>query len=96
VSELRSGRWQASAAPRRWREEQRSEVGWLADNGACGVHSVELGSESEPSETTMQVVLCTPGRALIIEIEAVSTPGVPYEVVNGTEPIKGASELTVE
>lgn len=44
----------------------------------------------------MQVVLCTPGRALIIEIEAVSTPGVPYEVVNGTEPIKGASELTVE
>ncbi len=44
----------------------------------------------------VQAVLSAPGRALTIEIETVTTPGMTDEVVNGTKPIKGASELTVE
>ena len=36
----------------------------------------------------MQTVLSAPGRALVIEIETVSTPGMTDEVTDGTKPIK--------
>jgi hypothetical protein len=65
-------------------------------NAARGVHSVEFGRKSEPCETTVQAVLSTPGRALVIEIETVSTPGVADEVMDSTEPIKRAAEFTAE
>jgi hypothetical protein len=53
-------------------------------------------SKSESSETTMQAVLSVPGRALVIEIETVSTPGMTDEVVDRTKPIKRTAELTVQ
>ena len=36
------------------------------------------------------------GRAFVFEIKAISIPGVTDEVVNGTETIERASELTAE
>ncbi len=77
-------------------EEQCSELGCLADYVASGVHSIDLGRKSEPSETTMHPVLSIPGRAFVFEIEAVSMPGVTDEVMNGTETIERATELTAE
>ena len=44
----------------------------------------------------MQAVLNTPRRTLPMEIEAVATPGMTDEVVNGTKPIKCATEFTTE
>ncbi len=44
----------------------------------------------------MQAVLSDPGCALVIEIETVCTPGMTDEVMDGTEPIKRATELTAE
>jgi hypothetical protein len=44
----------------------------------------------------VETVLHTPSRALVEETKAVSTPGMTYEVVERTEAIKGATELTAE
>jgi hypothetical protein len=44
----------------------------------------------------MQAVLHYPRSALIAEIETISTPGVTDQVVNGTESVKRATELTAE
>ena len=85
-----------SFAGGRRRQEQRSEIGCLADNVARSVHSIELRRESEPSETAVQPVLSLPGRALVIEIETVSIPDMTDEVMNGAEPIERATELTAE
>ena len=82
--------------PSRGRQEQCSE-GWrLADDGARGVHAVDLGGKGEPGETTMEAVLSVPRCALVMESEAVSTPGMTDEVMHGTEPVKRTAELTVE
>ncbi len=62
----------------------------------CGVHSIELVRKSETCETTVQTVLSSPGRALVIEIEAVATPGMTDEVVDCSEPIERAAELTAK
>lgn len=61
-----------------------------------GVHSVYLGSKGRSSETAVEAVLSAPGRALTIEIEAVSAPGMTDEVVDRTKTIEGAGETTVE
>ena len=44
----------------------------------------------------MHLVLSAPGRALVIETETVSIPGVADEIMDGTEPIERATELTAE
>jgi hypothetical protein len=84
------------SAPQRGSEEQCSEVWRLADDGARGVHAVDLGGKGEPGETTMEAVLSVPCCALVMESEAISTPGMTDEVVHGTKPIKRTAELTVE
>jgi hypothetical protein len=78
------------------REEQGSEVWRLADNVTCGVDSIEFVREGEPRETTVQSVLNSPGCALVIESEAVSTPSMTDEVMDCSEPIKGATDLTAK
>ncbi len=85
-----------NSAPGRGHEEQCSEIGRLPDDGSRGVHSIELGGESEPCETTVEAVLSAPGRALVIEIEPVSAPGMTDEIVDGTKAIKRTTERTVE
>src|ERR1700722_10196077 len=80
----------------RWGNEQCSEVRCLADNAAGRVHSVELGGEGAPCETTVQAVLHAPGSALVSQSEAVATPGMTDEIVDGAEAIKRAAELTSE
>ncbi len=44
----------------------------------------------------MQMVLDHPRSAFVAEIEAISTPRVPDQVVDGTESIRRATELTVD
>ncbi len=44
----------------------------------------------------MQVVLGTPGRALVLEIKTVSTPRMTDEIMDRTEPIKRAPEFAAE
>jgi hypothetical protein len=63
---------------------------------ACGVHAIELGRKSESCEAAVQAVLNHPSHALAMKIEAVSTPGVTDQVMDGTKPIKRATEPTVE
>ena len=92
----RRGGGEPDFAPGRGSEKQCSEVWRLADNAASGVHSIDLGSKRRPRETTMQAVLNAPGRALMIEIETVSTPGMTDEVMDGKKAIKRASEPTIE
>ena len=77
-------------------EQQGSEVWRLADNAARGVHSIEFGRKSEPCHATVQAILSAPGRALVLEIETVSTPGMTDEVMDGAKPVKRATQLTVE
>ena len=77
-------------------EEQCSEVRRLAENGARGVDAVDLSGKGEPGETTMEAVLSAPCCALVMEGEAVPTPGVTDEVMHGTEPVKRTAEPTVQ
>jgi hypothetical protein len=63
---------------------------------AGGVHAIELGGKSESGEAAVQAVLNHPSRALVMKIEAVSAPGMTDQVMDGTKPIKRATELTVE
>jgi hypothetical protein len=44
----------------------------------------------------MQAVLSVPSRALVIEIEPVSTAGMTDDVMDRTKPIQRTAELTVE
>jgi len=80
----------------RRREQKCPELRSLVDDASGGVHSIEFGSKGEPSETTVQPVLRTPGGALVVELKAVPVPGMADEVMDGTKTIKGAPELTVE
>lgn len=77
-------------------EEQCAEIWGLADNPARGVHAIDLCSQSEPSETSVQAVLNAPGSTLVIELETVATPGMTDEIMDRTKAIKRATELTVE
>lgn len=83
-------------AQRRRREEQGSEVRRLTEDVTGGVHSKELVRKCEPCETAVEAILSSPGRALVIEIEAVSTRRMTDEVMDCTEPIKRTSELTAK
>ncbi len=44
----------------------------------------------------MQAVLHAPGRALVIEIEAIATPGMADEIMDRTKAIERTTKLTVE
>ena len=44
----------------------------------------------------MKVVLSAPGRTLVGEIEAESTPGMSNEIVDSAEPVERATEFTAE
>jgi hypothetical protein len=81
---------------RRGNEEQRSELGCLADIVPGGVHSVEFCREGASGETTMETVLNAPGGALAHEVKAIPTQGVTDQVVDRTKPVERATELTAE
>ena len=44
----------------------------------------------------MQAVLNAPRCTFVIEVEAVTTPGMTDKVVDGTEPVERATEFTVQ
>jgi hypothetical protein len=81
---------------RRGNEEQRSELGCLADIVPGGVHSVEFCREGTSCETTMETVLNAPGGALANEVKTKPTQSVADQIVDRTKPVERATELTAE